>query len=190
MTTSAELIEHGHGPSKQRRINQLGLWLFFASETFLFGAFISSRFATTQTETPADLNQALALGLTIVLLLSSISAFMAETANAHDDRRGFKIYTIATILLGALFLGGVAVEWSEALEYFPPGTIYGTAFFSLVGLHAFHVLTGLIALLVILFLGKEGRFGSKDSWPVEGVIKYWHFVDLAWVIIYPTLYLF
>jgi cytochrome c oxidase subunit III len=190
MTTHADTTEHGNSPAKQRRINQLGLWLFFASETFLFGAFISSRFVTSQTQRPEDLNQALALGLTIVLLLSSISAYLAETANAHDDRKAFRRYTTVTVLLGVLFLGGVAMEWTEALELFPPGTIYGTAFFSLVGLHAFHVLTGLIALLVILFLGKEGRFGSKDSWPVEGVVKYWHFVDLAWVIIYPTLYLF
>lgn len=190
MTTHVEAVEHGDQKSRRERINQLGLWLFFASEVFLFAAFISSRFITSQTYKPEHLNQALALGLTIVLLASSVSAYMAETANAHDDRKKFKLYTIATIALGLLFLAGVVVEWNEALTYFPPGTVYGTAFFSLVGLHAFHVVTGVIALVVILRLGGKGRFGSKNTWPVEGSIKYWHFVDLAWVVIYPTLYLF
>jgi len=60
----------------------------------------------------------------------------------------------------------------------------------LIGLHAFHVCTGIVTLFIILFLGIRGHFGSNDYWGVEGVIKYWHFVDLAWVIIYPTLYLF
>ena len=53
------------------------------------------------------------------------------------------------------------------------------------------MLTGVVALASILYLGAaEHRFGPDDYWPVEGTIKYWHFVDLAWVIIYPTLYLF
>jgi cytochrome c oxidase subunit 3 len=60
----------------------------------------------------------------------------------------------------------------------------------LIGLHAFHVLTGLIGLSIVLSLGSRGHYGSTDFWAVEGVVKYWHFVDLAWVLIYPTLYLF
>ncbi len=190
MTTGVETVEHGSAGAKRARINEIGLWLFFISEAFLFTAFISARFITSQTYKPEHLNQALALGLTIVLLASSVSAYLAETSNAHDNTKGFRLYASATILLGILFLGGVVLEWREALEFFPPGDIYGTAFFSLVGLHAFHVLTGVLAITVILRLGKAGKFGSKDSWPVEGTIKYWHFIDLAWVLIYPTLYLF
>lgn len=74
-------------------------------------------------------------------------------------------------------------------EGFPPDTLYGSAFFTLVGLHAFHVLTGVIALSVVRRLGKGGRFGSDSYWGVEGVLKCWHFVDVAWVFIFPTLYL-
>jgi heme/copper-type cytochrome/quinol oxidase subunit 3 len=190
MTTGVDAVEHGAEKRKRERINEFGLWLFFASEVFLFAAFISSRFITSQTYKPEHLNQPLALGLTAVLLASSVSAYMAETSNAHDNRKGFTLYTSVTIVLGLLFLGGVVMEWREALTYFPPGDIYGTAFFSLIGLHAFHVLTGVFALAVILRLGRKGRFGSEDRWPVEGSIKYWHFIDLAWVVIYPTLYLF
>jgi heme/copper-type cytochrome/quinol oxidase subunit 3 len=51
------------------------------------------------------------------------------------------------------------------------------------------VLTGVGALAIVLLVGRDGRFGPETFWPVEGVVKYWHFVDVAWVVIFPTLYL-
>jgi cytochrome c oxidase subunit 3 len=145
---------------------------------------------TSGTDKPAELNQALALTLTAVLLASSISAYLAETSIAHGDRRGFLRYVLVTIALGLLFMGGVVFEFREALELFPPSTIYGSSFVTLIGLHGFHVFTGVVALAVIHNLGRQGHFDANDYWGAEGVIKYWHFVDLAWVVIYPTLYLF
>jgi heme/copper-type cytochrome/quinol oxidase subunit 3 len=171
------------------KANRLGLWLFFASEAFLFGAFISARFVIAGTETPAELNQPLALLLTVVLLASSISAYLSEQAIAYDDRTRFFRYLRLTILFGLVFLAGVVLEFREAMEFFPPSTAYGSSFVVLIGLHGFHVLAGVIALTVVSSLGKKGHFGRGDYWGVEGTIKYWHFVDLAWVVIYPTLYL-
>lgn len=179
-------VEESHRP----RANRLGLWLFFASEAFLFAAFISSRFFVAGTEKPAELNQGLALILTSVLLGSSISAYLAESSMAHDDRGRFFRYVNTTMFLGLVFLVGVVMEFREAIESFPPSTIYGSVFVSLIGLHGFHVLTGVLALFVVRGLGRKGRFGSEDYWGVEGTVKYWHFVDLVWVVIYPTLYLF
>ncbi len=161
------------GSAVRLRINTLGLWLFFASETFLFAAVISSRFVVTGTEKPASLNQGLALAITSVLLASSVSAYLAETSIAHGRRRQFVWFTTATIGLGLLFLVGVVLEWNEGLAHFPPETIYGSVFFTLIGLHGFHVLTGVIALGVILYLGSaKNRFGPENTWPVEGTIKY------------------
>jgi heme/copper-type cytochrome/quinol oxidase subunit 3 len=190
MALTAEAAHARAEATFQPRANRLGLWIFFASEVFLFSAIISARFVTSGTDKPEDLNQALALALTIVLLVSSISAYASEVSIAHDDRRNFLRFTGLTIALGVAFLVGVVFEWTEALNHFPPDTIYGSAFFALVGLHAFHVLTGVLALIVVLNLGRRGHFGSDDTWPVEGTVKYWHFVDLMWVVIYPTLYLF
>ena len=170
--------------------NRVGLWIFMVSETFLFAAVISARFVSSGTDRPEELNQALALALTCVLLASSIRAYLAESAMASGNRRVFLNATRLTIVLGLGFLGGVLFEWHEALEHFPPGTLYGSSFFALVGLHAFHVLTGVLALAVVLNLGAIGHYGPDDHWPVEGVVKYWHFVDLMWVVISPTLYLF
>lgn len=182
--------EYHQDMSFQPRANRIGLWLFIVSETFLFAAFLSARYFTTGTSKPEDLNQTLALILTIVLLVSSISAYLAETSIKYNHRRNFKLFTITTIVLGLVFLGGVGIELHEATLHFPPGDPFGTSYFMLIGLHAFHVVTGVLALAIVLFLGIKGHFGSSDYWGAEGVVKYWHFVDLAWVLIYPTLYLF
>ena len=173
----------------RRRINQLGLWLFLASEAFLFAAVLASRYYVIGVERPEELNLPLGLVLSLVLLLSSLTAYRAETFIATGDRRGFLRNTGFTIALGVVFLAGVGLEWNEGLRSFPPSTPYGSAFFSLIGLHAFHVVTGMAALGVVLGLGWRGRFGPDDYWGVEGVVKYWFFVELAWLFIYPTLYL-
>lgn len=175
--------------SFQPRANVLGLWLFIISEVFLFSAFLAARFYTTGTERPEELNQNLALAVTIVLLISSVSAYLAEASIRFNNRRGFLISLGVTLLMGLLFMGGVTYELREAAHLFPPGTAYGSSYFMLIGLHAFHVITGMFALIIVFVLGFRGYFGSTNYWGVEGAVKYWHFVDLAWVFIYPTLYL-
>ena len=181
--------EAGVATAVRARANRLGLWLFIASETFLFAAVISARYFVLGVDRPEELNQPLGLAISIVLLLSSLTAYRAETSIAFGDRERFLRNTAFTIGLGVLFLAGVGLEWKEGLELFPPDTLFGSAFFSLIGLHAFHVLTGIGGLAVVYGLGRKGRFGPGDFWGVEGVVKYWHFVDVAWVFIYPTLYL-
>jgi len=194
-TPAEEVATESHGDyhqdtSFQPKANRIGLWLFIVSETFLFGAFLSARWFTTGTFKPEELNQTLALSLTIVLLVSSVSAYLAETSIRYNNRRNFILYTAFTIVMGLVFLGGVGIELKEAIEAYPPETPFGTSYFMLIGLHAFHVVSGLVGLTIVMILGIKGHYGSQEYWGVEGVVKYWHFVDLAWVIIYPTLYLF
>lgn len=170
-------------------INRIGLWLFILSESFLFIALIFARFYLLGVERPVELNQPLGLAISYILLLSSLTAYRAEVSAAHGDRKRFRRNIIFTISLGLLFLAGVGLEWAEAFHFFPPATLFGTVFFTLTGFHAFHLITGLLALLVIFIMDKNGRFTSGSYWGVEGVVKYWHFVDVAWVFIFPTLYL-
>ncbi len=168
-------------------LNQLGLWLFFLSETFLFAALATARFYIAGTDRPDGLNQALGLGITSVLLLSSVMAYRAEAAMAHGDRAGFLRFLLGTILLGIVFVGGVAMEWSTA--EFDISEPYGTAFFSMTGLHASHVISGVVVLGLVYALGRRGHFSPQSYWGVEASIKYWHFVDVVWVFFYPILYL-
>ena len=170
-------------------MNRIGLWLFLLSESFLFAALLSRRYFLYGLEIPDEADQFLGLGLTAVLLLSSLTAYRAEASADHGDQKGFEWNILATIALGVLFLAGVGLEWHGGFSHFPPHTWYGTIFFTTTGIHAFHVLPGLIALAVVYGLGRRGRFLGGNSWGVEGTVKYWHFVDVAWVFIYPTLYL-
>tara|TARA_B100000315_G_scaffold1162_1_gene1071 strand:+ start:782 stop:1399 length:618 start_codon:yes stop_codon:yes gene_type:complete len=177
-----------HHPNRLA-VNRLGLWLFIVSETFLFGAIISSRYFLLGLDRPEELNQLLGLLITIVLIGSGLTAYRAELFAAHGNQKGFQRNLLATIGLGVLFMAGVGWEWKEAFDHFPPHEGFGTLFFTTTGIHAFHVLTGLIALIIVYYLGRDGRFTGGNYWGVEGTVKYWHFVDVAWVFIYPTLYL-
>jgi cytochrome c oxidase subunit 3 len=189
VATAYGLADPHEAPEHRLGTNRLGLWLFIGSETFLFAAVISARYYLLGTDRPEELNQALGLAISMVLLSSSLFAYRGETCAMLGDQRGFRRNIAVTIALGLAFAVGVVLEWREGLEFFPPSTLYGSVFFTLIGLHAFHVLTGVGALSIVLWVGRDGRFGPETFWPVEGVVKYWHFVDVAWVAIFPTLYL-
>lgn len=170
------------------RINRFGLWLFFLSDGALFALFAAARFYLSGTERDPHLNQGLGLAITGLLLLSSLSAYRAETAFAHGRTSHARTMLLATIVMGILFAAGVGFEWTTA--EFSRGELYGTAFFSMTGMHAFHVVTGLLFLIVIWVRSADGHYsGGPAVWPVTATIMYWHFVDVVWVFFYPTLYL-
>jgi cytochrome c oxidase subunit III len=175
----------------QLRINRLGLWLFFLSESMIFMILLTTRFFLLGASRPEDLNQFFGLLATVVLLLSSLTAYRAEVSIAHGDRPRFLRNLLLTIVMGTLFLLMVVfIEWPEASHMgIKPQSDYGIAFFSMTGMHAFHVLTGILLLLVIYFNGRRGAYSPEKHWGVEASIKYWHFVDLVWVFFYPALYL-
>ena len=170
-------------------MHRLGLWLFIISDAFFFTALISSRYFVSGTDRPDALIQELGLALTAVLLLSSLSAYRSEVAASHGDKEGAKRWIMITIIAGFVFLGGVVFEWYEAFHDFPPGSGFGTTFFTLTGIHTTHVISGIILLAFVYRRAAKGEYGPGHYWGVEGAAKYWHFVDLAWVFIYPTLYL-
>ncbi len=174
----------------QVAIRRLGLWLFIASDSIFFLGLLIARYYMQGVRRPPEVNQPLGLALTIILLLSSFTANRSEVAIVHDDRPAFLRNLLATIVLGILFLLGVVmIEWPEALHFAPPSTGYGTALFSLTSVHALHVLSGVVILLLVFLRGRRGQFSANNCWDVQGSVIYWHFVDVAWVFIYPTLYL-
>lgn len=179
-----------HAIALPRRVPRFGLWLFLLSESMIFAALLTARFALQGTYRPAELNQALGLAITLILLTSSFTANRAEVALAHGKTAMFLRNLLATILLGTLFLiGVVAFEWPEAMHFAPPSSGYGTVFFTMTGMHAAHVFSGVLILSLVYRLGRRGVFGPGHMWGVEGAVKYWHFVDIVWVFFYPALYL-
>jgi cytochrome c oxidase subunit III len=169
--------------------NRLGIWLFFLSESFLFIALLVTRFYLFGVKRPPELNQLLGFGISLVLLASSLTAYRGETFISRGMEKKFRQNITFSICFGALFVIGVGVEWSEGFKYFPPSTVFGTIFFTLTGFHAFHVLLGLAALSFLIMPGQKGRFTPENYWGAEGIIKFWHFVDVVWMFIFPTLYL-
>jgi cytochrome c oxidase subunit 3 len=171
--------------------SRLGLWLFLLSDSFVFGGLAVARFNLLGLTRP-DLNQLLGLAVTSVLLLSSFFMNRAETSMEHGDRKGFIIGIVGTLILGLGFLGGVlGVEWPSAMKagVTPSSNAAGAVFFMMTGMHAFHVLTGVIFLGIVLRNGARGVYSPEKHWAVEAAAVYWHFVDVVWIFFYPALYL-
>jgi cytochrome c oxidase subunit 3 len=167
---------------------RLGMWLFFGSEAFLFAGILTTRFFLMPGIRP-DLNQMVGLIVTSVLLLSSLTMYMAETSIHHGDQKGLERYTLLTILLGVGFLAGVVgIEW-RSVPFGPADGVQGAVFFLMTGMHAFHVLTGVIFLGVVYFNARRGYYTADHHWGAESAALYWHFVDVVWVFFYPALYL-
>jgi len=170
--------------------NRLGLWLFLVSDSFVFGGLMVMRINLLGLSHP-DLSQLLGLVVTSILLISSFFMNRGETLIQNGDRKGFIVNTVITFLLGLGFLLGVVfVEWPNAIhEGIGPGSgPAGAAFFMMTGMHAFHVFTGLILLLIVMNNARRGLYDVKH-YPVEAAAVYWHFVDVVWIFFYPALYL-
>ena len=128
---------------------------------------------------------------TICLLSSSLTIHFAAKSLERDYTRLFLGLWLLTIALGGGFLYGTAQEWHR-LIYERGLTIstnlFGTTYYSLVGLHAFHVTAGLIMLLVVATFGFTGRMGVSQSGRVAVLSMYWHFVDAVWVVVFTVVY--
>jgi cytochrome c oxidase subunit 3 len=180
-----------HSYAYKTGTNRLGLWLFLLSDAFVFAGLMAVRINLLGLTRP-PLNQLLGLAVTAVLLISSFFMNRGETAMVHGDKKGFIINAIITFVLGFGFLlGVVAVEWPAAAAEgltASSGTP-GAVFYMMTGMHAFHVFTGLIFLLVIINNARKDVYSADKHWGVEAVTIYWHFVDLVWIFFYPALYL-
>ena len=128
---------------------------------------------------------------TICLWSSSLTIHFAEKALREGNVRAFMQRWFLTIALGAAFLAGTAVEWYR-LIYHEGLTIrtnlFGTTYYSLVGLHAFHVTVGLIALSTVLIFALLGHVRREHAYPVDVLSLYWHFVDAVWVVVFLVVY--
>ncbi|MCX6082919.1 MAG: cytochrome c oxidase subunit 3 [Chloroflexi bacterium] len=168
--------------------NRMGFWLFILSDAFLFAGLFVTRFNLLGLIRP-DLNQYLGLLVTGVLLISSFFMNRAETQMAQGNQKGFLISTAITMFLGIGFLAGVlGVEWRDA-PFSASDSAASAVFFMMTGMHAFHVLTGVIFLGIVLNNGRRGLYSAENHWAVEAATVYWHFIDVVWIFFYPALYL-
>ena len=182
----------------QLRRNRTGMWLFFLSESFLFGGLLVARFFLWGGTRP-HLPQIVPLIITAVLLVSSFFMNRAEMAVATDDRKTFQRSLLITAFLGLVFFLAVVIfEWGWTFEngvfvlgnhIHPTDGVYGAVLYGMTGMHALHVLSGVIMILIVWNLGRKGHYTPEQHWGVEATAIYWHYVDLVWIFFYPALYL-
>lgn len=176
---------------------RLGLFLFLAAETMLFGgligAFLVFRFGSPSWPPPGlpQLPILVTTINTIVLFSSCWPAARALRAVRRGDREGLRQGLAMTCLLGGLFLLVQGSEWMRLIDYGLGLTSgpYGSTFYVLIGFHALHVLGAVIWLLVVQSGAMRRRFSAQRHVAVELSIFYWYFVSAVWAVLFPLVYL-
>jgi heme/copper-type cytochrome/quinol oxidase subunit 3 len=179
---------------------KLTMWLFIASDAVTFGAILFGyaylRAGTPDWPTPFHFSPSIVNGMvmTVVLLTSSLTMLGAVEAAKAGSKSSTLKWLAATILLGIAFATLHIREWFHmfhegwSLSKNPEGgsLLFGASFFSITGLHLLHVISGVIALVVIA-IGYNTDWLDKNH--VETTGLYWHFVDLVWMFVFPLVYL-
>jgi cytochrome c oxidase subunit 3 len=198
---------------QQRETATLGMWTFLATEVLFFGVIFASfyvyrmRWEAAFAHGAADLSELLGTINTAVLLGSSFCMAMAVYSASQSHRGALIKWLLATILLGTCFLGIKAVEYHADYrdhliptinfstvapdgEIRPPQQeMFMTFYFVMTLFHALHMVIGLGIMLVLVFFARRGKYNANYYNPVEIFGLYWHFVDIVWVFLFPTLYL-
>jgi cytochrome c oxidase subunit 3 len=174
---------------------KVGMACLITAESAIFTIFVVAYlFYTGKSLTGPTPGQVLEIPVfyTICLLSSSISVHLAAKSLDRGERVAFLSLWLLTFVLGGLFLFGTGQEWHR-LIYEKGLTIstnlFGTTYYSLVGLHAFHVTAGLLMLLAVLLFGLAGRVNQDQSGRIGVLAMYWHFVDAVWVVVFTVVYI-
>ncbi len=183
--------EHGHEGG--RSLGWWGMIFFITSEALIFANFIASylylEIRNGNWHLPSELTYPLIN--TFILLASSIPARFAGAAIVKGHQRNLKIGLFFTALMGAIFLGGQAYEYTGLFgnHFTPSATIFGSSFFMLTGFHGLHVTVGVLFLVICLLRSLRGDFTAKNHFAVQAAEMYWHFVDGVWIIVFSLVYL-
>ena len=202
MTSHAEAAAHHHGPpiaNQSSRVDPrvLGMLLFIASETMLFGSFFTVYFfvrvanpdaPSTWPPPPYHFPVFVAGVNTAILVTSSFTMHWALQSIKRGNRAGLQAGLLLTFLMGLVFLLTQAREYSR-VGFAPHDGAFGTIFYSLTGLHGAHVFVGLSILLFMTIRAFRGHFSPEHHHGVEIGGIYWHFVDVMWIVVYSTVYL-
>jgi cytochrome c oxidase subunit 3 len=208
---------------QQKEAATLGMWVFIAQEVLFFGGLFAA-YAIYRHMYPGafsagshHLSWKIGFANTLVLIGSSFTMAMAVYSAAAGKKTRIWQFLIATVLLGAVFLGVKYFEYGEKIrpcfgdgpytgclvpgERFDPETvhlegeegrhaqIFFSLYFGMTGLHALHMIIGVPIILTIAFLAWRGKYSPEYHTPVEIVGLYWHFVDIIWIFLFPLLYL-
>lgn len=177
-------------PSRGR----VGMFALIAAESAIFTIFVVAYLFYVGKSLTGPLPKdvlSLPIFYTICLLSSSLTVHLAVRALRRARMRDFQGWLLATISLGFIFIYGTALEWQRLI--FHDGltistNLFGTTYYSLVGLHGFHVIVGLIGLSTVMAFTLSGNVGIQHAERVDVLSLYWHFVDTVWVVVFIVVY--
>jgi len=174
---------------------KLAMWTFLGSEFLLFGALVASYLLYLDTTAGGPGVEIYDIPFTsissFVLLMSSLTMVLAHHAHTKGDMRRMRLWLLATVGQGAVFLGGQVFEFNV---FFREGLTLGTspfssAFYVTTGFHGLHVFVGILLLSSLYVLSLTGKIKPNQHVKTEIIGLYWHFVDIVWVIIFTVVYL-
>ena len=211
------MADHAHGAvahqfdtvEQQREAAAVGRWVFLATEVMFFGGVLTGyamyRWDYPQAWGAASSKLSVLSGaiMTVVLLLSSFTMAMAVHFARLGARRALVGFLLLTILLGGGFLGLKALEYHHHWELREvPGLnwhwegpharqaeLFFSFYFAMTGLHALHMVIGMVMLGVLALMARRGAFDPPRYNTVDNAGLYWHFVDIVWIFLFPLLYL-
>ena len=139
---------------------------------------------------------------TFFLICSSVTMVLALSAVQENKQRKFVLFLLATVLIGTLFVGIQAIEYTKLMSadahpigisrnghFRPDSSLFGSCFFTMTGFHGAHVTGGVILLICILIQAIRGKYTPANHSSVELAGLYWHFVDLVWILLFTVVYL-
>lgn len=195
MTVTYPSAAENEQPFAGVQVQKFLMWLFLASEVMFFTglivAYIVIRFNSASWPIVAEeLNVPLVAANTFILIVSSVTMVLAlDNFEQAQAQRG-RLYLIATMVLGIIFLSIQAIEWNELLVHgtLPSTSLFGSTFFTLTGFHGAHVTGGVFWILGVTIAAFRGAY-DENPLGIEIVGLYWHFVDLVWIILFTIVYL-
>lgn len=172
----------------------VGMASLIAAESSIFTIFVVAYLyylgRDVQGPTPKEVLE-VPIFYTVCLLSSSFFIWLAEHAINTGRMAAFKLWWTVTIVLGAIFLYGTGLEWHKLIyrDHLTIHTnLFGTTYYSLVGLHASHVVVGLLMMTFVLIFALAGKVRPEHAYRVNVLALYWHFVDAVWVVVFTVVY--
>jgi len=203
------LAHHFDDLEQQKDAATLGMWVFLVTEILFFGGLFTaylvyrSSYPLAWMAASHELDVVLGGVNTAVLIASSLTMVLAVHAAQTGRRRALVLFLLLTVLLGSAFLGVKVVEYHHKfVEHHVPGPsfafpgphgreaqLFFSLYFAMTGMHALHMVIGIVLLLNLVRQARAGRFTADYYTPVDMTGLYWHFVDIVWVFLFPLLYL-
>ncbi len=171
----------------------VGIVLFLGSELMFFAALFGMYFtlrAQAAAWPPAGTSIHLinAAIITVILVVSSGTFQLGVRRIRQGDRNGLRLWVFITLLLGLVFLAGQFLDYTS-LDFQIGTNAYGSAYYTMTGFHALHVIAGVVLMLVLLGRAAAGAYSAQDHAGVEVIAYYWHFVDVVWLALFATIFL-